>query len=113
MDGIIRPEDLEGVEIHEEDGIFLKQYVIPSAGSLIPQHAHKYSHLTMLVRGELYVAHNGEIAVYKAPAAIHIPAGVKHSFLTPVNDVEIWCVHSLHGSKDPEIVAEHNLVSVA
>ena len=113
MDGIIRPEDLEGVEIHEEDGIFLKQYVIPKAGSLIPQHAHVFSHLTMLVRGSVKVAHGNQIDHYDAPAGIHMPAGVKHTFLTLTNNVELWCVHNTMRRGYVEVLEEHNLVSVA
>ncbi|HEV2097706.1 MAG TPA: hypothetical protein VGR45_02135 [Stellaceae bacterium] len=113
MDGIIRPEDLYGVEIREADGIYLRQITIPQAGSLIPQHAHKYDHLTMLVKGEIYVAYADQCEWHKAPAAIHIRKDTKHTFLSVTNDVEIWCVHNLRNSQDPEIVEEYNLVAVA
>lgn len=110
---IIKPDDLYGVEIREADGIYLRQITIPKAGSLIPQHAHKYAHLTMLVRGEVYVGYADTLEHHKAPAAIHIRKDTKHTFLSVTNDVELWCVHSLHGSQDPEIVEEYNLVAVA
>ena len=37
-----------GVEIKMADGIFVKQMVLSRAGTMVPQHAHDYDHLSML-----------------------------------------------------------------
>jgi quercetin dioxygenase-like cupin family protein len=103
-----------GIEVHEADGLFLKQMFIPKRDTTIPQHAHAYDHLSMLVKGSVGVWKNGVFdQCYKAPKGILIKAGIKHLFLSLTDDTEIWCVHSLGTEKVVKILAEHDLSEYA
>jgi hypothetical protein len=89
-----------GVEIHTADGIFIKQMVIPKAGTLVPQHSHTYDHTTMLAKGAVHVGvPDAEIPnmrhwkLYQAPAGIFIPAGVKHMFRSLDDGCILYCIH--------------------
>lgn len=104
-----------GIEVHECDGLFLKQMFIPKRMTFVPQHSHVWDHLSMLVRGGVRVwevaddEHRAPVE-YFAPKGILIKAGVKHLFLSLVDDTEIWCVHNLHGAAAVKILEEHQLV---
>lgn len=100
-----------GIEIYEADGLFLKQMIIPKADTWVPQHAHAYEHLTMLVRGAVFLFKDGDLDdAYKAPAGIVIKEGVKHTFVSLLDDTELWCIHNLHDEKVVKILEEHQLV---
>ncbi len=100
-----------GIEVHECDGIFLKQMFIPQRDTWIPQHSHAYDHLSMLVKGSVFVWKDGVLdKQYRAPAGILIKAGVKHLFRSLEDETEIWCVHNLHGEAMVKILEEHQLL---
>lgn len=100
-----------GIEVHECDGLFLKQMFIPKRMTFIPQHSHAWDHLSMLVRGAVRVWKDEAFdAEYFAPKGILIKAGVKHLFLSLVDDTEIWCVHATRGEEFVKILEEHQIV---
>jgi quercetin dioxygenase-like cupin family protein len=108
MSDIIRAQEIEGVEIHTVDHVFLKQFIVPRP-SIWPQHAHAYEHLTMLVRGEIKIWRSdlsSELGSYKAPSGITIPAGVRHTIVTIVPDTEYWCVHNVMRKEIVELLDE-------
>lgn len=99
------PDDIE----FTADGVFVKQMYIEKAGTLIPQHAHTYDHLSMLAAGRVRIWEAGVLVGDKtAPAAIFIKANVKHKFLSLDDKTVIYCIHKLHGPS-VEIAAEHQL----
>jgi quercetin dioxygenase-like cupin family protein len=96
-------------------GIYYKVWTVPDAGTLIPQHAHAYDHLTALLQGAVRVLHeDGELSgEYHAPDTIHIAARQKHSFLTLTGDTVLACIHNAdHADPDgePIVTEEHQIV---
>lgn len=91
-------------------GIFLKTWTVPDAGTLIPQHAHTYDHLTYLVHGVLRVWQDGEmLGDFHAPAALKIPAHTMHRFLSLTDGVVFACVHAVGDADDAAVAEEHSL----
>lgn len=76
-------------------GLFVKLWSVRDAGTLLPQHAHEYPHLTLVMRGAVRAWRGEEmIGDFRAPAVIRIPADTLHNFLTLTNDVALACVHN-------------------
>jgi hypothetical protein len=90
-------------------GIYYKQYRVPDAGTLIPQHSHEFPHLTPLLQGSVRVYRADEmLGDYHAPAVVQIPAGVLHTFLTLTSDCCLACIHNAdHIEGDEPAVAQH------
>lgn len=84
-----------GIEEHTADGVFIKQMVIPKAGTVVPQHSHSYDHTTMLAAGSMLVKSDlmDRAELRHAPAAIFIPARVKHTFTSMVDHTVAYCIH--------------------
>lgn len=98
-------------EIKMADGIFMKTMRAEKAGTLIPQHAHKFSHVSNLVRGKIRVFVDGKtMGDYEAPIGITIAANLKHMFETLVDDTIMLCVHDIGTAEAVEIVEEHQIV---
>lgn len=75
-------------------GVFVKQMLVKHSGTIVPQHAHAYDHMTLVMRGEVGVwSGNQFIGFYAAPASIVIRANVLHEFVTETDDVECLCIH--------------------
>lgn len=105
------PED---VEIHIADDVFVKQMKIAKAGTYIPQHSHKYDHLSMLAVGSVRAWADGDLmGDFSAPAGITIKAGIKHTFLSLVDDTIIYCIHNAAHPTVAEVLEEHQLVEIA
>lgn len=102
------PDD---VEFFTADDVFIKQMFIAKAGTIIPQHSHKYDHISMLATGSVRVWADGKlVGDHVAPAGIDIKAGVKHAFLALEDKTVIYCVHRLHKAERVEILEEHQIV---
>lgn len=94
------------------DGVFVKQMLIPRAGTIIPQHSHAYEHLSMLALGSVRVWKDGVFdREYTAPEGILIPANVKHTFQSLEDATIIFCIHNVARSEHVEISSEHHLVT--
>ncbi len=100
----------DGYEVTTADGIWIKQYVFPVAGSIVPQHAHVWDHSTALVSGAMFVWRDGVLdRRYEAPSVIFIKAGVKHTFQTVENDTVILCLHNAMRPDVAAVLDEHEL----
>lgn len=98
------------VDLKLTDDLFIKTVVVQHAGSIIPQHAHKFSHVTLLAVGSMRVWADGvPLGDFTGPTGILIRAEVKHRMETLTDGVVFACVHALHGSGDVEIHEEHQL----
>lgn len=102
-----------GVEIKMSDGIFIKQMVIPRAGTYIPQHSHLYDHTSMLAAGSIRVWKDGEcLGEFSAPTGILIEAGAKHTFLALEDGTTIYCIHNISRTGEVDIQDEHHVPGV-
>lgn len=98
------------VEIKLTDDLFVKTGTVADAGTIIPTHAHKYDHITLLAHGSMRVMADGDaLGDFTGPAGILIKAGIKHMFLTLTPGVVFCCIHALHGTDGVEIDALHEL----
>lgn len=104
-------------QIYEADGLWVKQIVIPKARTILGQHAHQLSHLTLVAcgavrvrRGHLSTSTLADGQTIFAPDAIHIPAGELHSFETLVDGTVLYCIHALASPDALKVLAEHGLV---
>jgi quercetin dioxygenase-like cupin family protein len=104
-------EQPHGVEIHMADGIFIKQMIVPKAGTYVPQHSHTWDHVSMLAVGSIRVWKDGVLdGDYTAPTGIMIKAGVEHTFLALVDQTILYCVHNIGRTGEVEIIKEHQIV---
>jgi len=90
-------------------GIFCKLWSVRDRFTLVPQHVHQHSHISLIVQGEVRVWRGDEcLGDFKAPAMIKIHARAPHGFLTLTDDVTIACIHNADHA-DPEgepVIAE-------
>lgn len=95
-------------------GIYLKTWTVQDRGTLLPQHAHTWDHISLIVSGVVRIWADEELlGDFSGPHAVKIAAGVKHSFLTLSDMVRIACIHNAdHAEADgePPIAETHNLV---
>ena len=95
-------------------GIYYRVWSVADAGTILPQHAHRYDHLTALLRGSVQVWCDHElVGDFTAPATIKIPAHSFHSFYTITPDCMLACIHNADHADpegEPVIAAEHQLV---
>ncbi len=96
-------------ELYLYGGIYLREMLTPDAGTLIPQHSHRWGHLSYLAAGAVRVWRDDELlGDFTAPAAIRIEAGAAHRFLTLAPQTLVLCIHATDAA-EPEIIAEHPL----
>jgi hypothetical protein len=95
------------------DGIYCKVYTVPDAETLLPQHAHRYGHVTAVTSGAVRVWQDGRLlGDFRAPSLISIPAHMMHAFLTLAPATGLLCIHNAdHADPDgePPIAAENHL----
>ena len=103
----------ETVSLTIYGGIYYRVWTVADAGTILPQHSHRYDHLTALLRGAVRVSRgNAMVGEFSAPATIRIPAGQLHSFQTLVPDCMLACIHNAdHADPDgePAIAERHEL----
>ena len=81
---------------HFSDGLYAKEMKIPknySAG----MHSHKYSHLSILAKGQVIVKTDHTEQTYTAPACIEIKAHIYHGIIA-LEDSVWFCVHATEES---------------
>lgn len=100
--------------IHAANGLFVKQMVIPHAGTQMLQHSHEYPHVTTIAAGEAELFVDNEfIGTYAAPACIEIAASKKHRFKTLCDYVIIYCIHRTElDETEPRRLEDHTLEDV-
>ena len=91
------------IEHHFSDGLYAKETHI-SAGQMLLQHKHNYSHFGILAKGKVVIVKEGDIQIVEAPACIDIEAGQNHG-VKAITDVVWYCVHATD-EKDPSRVDE-------
>ena len=74
------------------DGLYAKQMTIPK-GFAAGQHAHNFSHLSILAQGKVIVSTNDGEQIYEAPACIEIKKLVNH-MITALEDSVWFCIHA-------------------
>lgn len=100
-------------DLRMADGVFAKTMVLQKAGAFIAQHSHAYAHVSVLVRGSLRVWRDGELwGDCVAPIGLTIDAGVKHTFLSLVDDTIVLCVHDIADGEGVDILEEHHLPGI-
>jgi mannose-6-phosphate isomerase-like protein (cupin superfamily) len=93
-------------------GIYALTWTVPDRGTLLPQHAHRFDHVSFIVSGVVRVWCDGELlGEFAGPHALKIPARSLHSFLTMSDNVTILCIHNADHIEagEPALHAEHNL----
>jgi hypothetical protein len=94
-------------------GIYYRVWSVADAGTVIPQHAHLWPHLTAILRGTVRVWRGDEdLGLFVAPATVRIAARQLHSFRTETGDCMFACIHNAdHADPDgePPITVEHHL----
>lgn len=93
-------------------GIFCKVWHVADAGTLLPQHAHRWDHLTILMRGSITLWRDRTLdGDYHAPATLKVPAKQLHSFLTLTDNVVLACIHNVDHVEagEPVIHERHDL----
>lgn len=89
------PSQPQGGEPALYGGVWVKPWTMPEAAMIVPQHSHQYPHLSYLAAGAVRVIQDGEaVQEYTAPAAIRIPAKVKHTFEILEAGTLILCIHN-------------------
>lgn len=83
-------------------GSFVKEMDIAKSGTIIPQHAHSYEHISYVAKGAVEF----EGKRYDAPHAIVVPAFKKHTFTALMDETLVLCIHSC----EPDMVEEHQIV---
>jgi quercetin dioxygenase-like cupin family protein len=97
------------VEHHFSDGLYAKRMVIPK-GFEAGQHAHKYSHLSILAKGHVIVKTDNTQKEYRAPACIEIKSHVNHT-IEALEDSEWFCIHATSetdAEKIDQVLIERN-----
>lgn len=74
------------------DGLYAKQMTIPK-GFVAGQHAHTFSHLSVLAKGKVLVKTDTDERVYEAPACIEIKKQTNH-MITALEDAVWFCIHA-------------------
>lgn len=91
--------------LFQADGIGVMQWSFPDAGTVVPQHAHAYDHLTMLATGGVAVWVDGtKTGEFKAPTGITIKAGVSHTFKTLAPGTTFYCIHNVERTGRIEVL---------
>lgn len=84
--------DFLGQVHHFSDGLYAKEMIIP-AGYMVGSHAHAYSHLSLLAKGDVIIEVDGVAREVSGPACIEIKAGCEHKVFAKT-DAVWYCVHA-------------------
>lgn len=95
---------------HSADGLFIKQIYLHEAGSVVPQHSHRFAHTTLLAMGKIHAwAGEEDLGILVAPCPILIKAKVKHTFQALEDHTLLYCIHNIRDRDGVEIHEEHQL----
>jgi gentisate 1,2-dioxygenase len=83
---------VEAVSHHFSDGLYAKEMTL-AKGYMATSHSHKYSHLSILAKGDVYIRVDGVISYHSAPACIEIKAESIHE-IRAISDVVWYCIHA-------------------
>ena len=74
------------------DGLYAKLIFVPK-GYMVGQHAHAFSHLSILAKGKVIVRTDNETTTYTAPACLEIKKGINHA-IEALEDTVWFCIHA-------------------
>jgi len=77
---------------HFSDGLYSKEIHIP-VGTMVVQHKHNYSHLSVLAMGKVVVLVDEDSKIVEAPACLEIAAGKNHA-VKALTDCVWFCIHA-------------------
>jgi mannose-6-phosphate isomerase-like protein (cupin superfamily) len=86
---------------HFSAGVYAKETHIP-AGSVLVQHKHKFSHMSILASGSIELLVDNERQIIHAPACLTIQAD-KHHGVKSITDVVWYCIHATECTDADEI----------
>jgi quercetin dioxygenase-like cupin family protein len=92
----VRPLSEPIVESVQVDvaGLYIRSYLLPEAGTIIPQHVHPYDHATLVGSGTVDLCVDGVyVGQYRAGQAIFVEAGKKHIFQSVEPMTRLSCIH--------------------
>jgi len=81
-----------GIVHNFSDGLYAKQMFVPQ-GYVIGQHAHEFSHLSILAKGKVIVRTDNSVTEYTAPACLEIKEGIHHA-IEALEDTVWFCIHA-------------------
>ena len=81
-----------GIIHNFSDGLYAKQMFVPK-GYFVGQHAHTFSHLSILAKGSVIVRTDTTEQHYTAPACLEIKAGINHA-IEALEDTVWFCIHA-------------------
>lgn len=111
-DFIMHPEQPLESGLAITDDVFVKWYKVPRSGTILPQHSHVFSHVSVIAHGGVRCWQDGELkGDFMAPTTVKIEARSKHTFLTLADDTVFLCVHNISRTGEIEIEEEHHLVN--
>ena len=94
----------EETDVRLLSGTFVKEVRVAKAGTALPQHAHTFAHVSVIVRGAVRLYQDQtHVGDFHAPCGVLIPALAKHLFVTMCDNTVILCVHD----GDADVADEH------
>lgn len=95
---------------HLYGGVYVKEMLIPDAGTLVPTHRHSYGHISYVAAGAVRVWRDDVLlGEFVAPAAVRIEARAAHKILSLVDCTLVLCVHAVGEAEEVSIDEEHHL----
>lgn len=113
VDAALAPAAEQPIEtnIKIADDIFVKSILVRSSGTIIPQHSHKFDHISLISAGSVGVYCDGDhIGEFQAPNHVVIKAGTKHLFVTREDNTVISCIHRIDRNGEIEVLEQHEIV---
>jgi hypothetical protein len=78
-------------------GVYVRELPIP-AGAMIVGRVHKYSQVSMLIKGEMTIFSGGELKKMRAPCIIECPPGIKRAGYAHEDSIFV----SVHGTYETD-----------
>lgn len=113
VDAALAPAAEQPIEtnIKIADDIFVKSILVRSSGTIIPQHSHKFDHISLISAGSVGVYCDGDhIGEFRSPNHVVIKGGTKHLFVTREDNTVISCIHRIDRNGEIEVLEEHQIV---
>jgi quercetin dioxygenase-like cupin family protein len=86
---------------HFSSGVYAREMEL-KAGFTVKTHSHKYDHLSILAKGNVFVVIDGVITEYEAPQVIEIKANKEHEIFARTDS--IWfCIHATNETSEDKI----------
>jgi hypothetical protein len=88
-------------------GAYALSHKVKDAGTLLPQNAHTFDHLSAIMAGAVQIGADGvDLGVFQAPALVKIAARTRHTFITLQPNTVVTCLHAVAEGEDVDIHAD-------